>query len=87
MDCPWGWVCRRAGRGLPRGKGIRKHPCHSYLVFWMVDTSLLREDSFFFRSHRTETKNTKFTCRNNTEYKLKSSMASTSKTHGFTTGA
>jgi hypothetical protein len=38
-------------------------PVVSYLVFWMVDTSLLREESFLFKIQRTETKSTKFTCR------------------------
>ena len=43
-------------------------------MFRMVDTSLLREESFLFKIQKTMRKNTKFTCKSDTdhgEYKLK----------------
>ena len=39
-----------------------------YLIFWMVDTSLLREESFLFKIQRIRRKITKFTCRNDADH-------------------
>lgn len=54
---------------MSRGQVGQKIPfAPFYLIFWMVDTSLLREENFFFKIQRTKRKNTKFTCRNDTDH-------------------